>query len=163
MNLSAQKRLVMASALTNYTGRIASAISGSPLRNEAIPGNRRAWRGNCQGLDQRQLFQISMVGTTPKFNNRMARLLASDWQFAPSLEIKSAQFFTIVTGSDVALTTTINQTPNLLNTNPYPTNQSVDKWITSTGTGIRADLRDTAPAFANAPPRRRAAAARRKS
>jgi hypothetical protein len=82
----------------------------------------------------------------------MMRLLASDWQFAPNLEIKSAQFFTIITGSDVALSTTINQTPNLVMANPYPANQSVDKWIVSTASGIRADLRDSSPAFVNAAP-----------
>jgi len=156
MNLSAQKRLSHGiNVLANYTW--SHCISDQWFQNptagngNSIPGNRRQWRGNCQGLDQRQLFQISMVGTTPKFNNPIARVLASDWQFAPNLEIKSAQFFTIITGSDVALTTTINQTPNLLNTNPYPTNQSVDKWIISNAPGIRADLRDTASAFANAP------------
>jgi hypothetical protein len=156
LNLSAQKRLSHGiNVLVNYTW--SHCISDQWFQNptagngNSIPGNRRAWRSNCQGLDQRQLFQVSMVGTTPKFNNRIARILGSDWQFAPNLEIKSSQFFTVITGSDVALTTTPQQTPNLLNTNPYPANQSVDKWITSTATGIRADLRDTSPAFANAP------------
>jgi hypothetical protein len=157
LNLSAQKRLSHGiNVLANYTW--SHCISDQWFQNptagngNSIPGNRRAWRGNCQGLDQRQLFQISMVGTTPRFNNRFARLLGSDWQFAPNLEIKSAQFFTVITGSDVALTTTINQTPNLVNANPYPANQSVDKWLISTAPQIRADLRDTSPAFANAAP-----------
>jgi hypothetical protein len=155
LNLSAQKRLSHGvNVLVNYTW--SHCISDQWFQNptagngNSIPGNRRAWRGNCQGLDQRQLFQISMVGTTPKFSNRITRILASDWQFAPNLEIKSAQFFTVITGSDVALTTTINQTPNLLLANPYPANQSVDKWIVSTAPSIRADLRDSSPAFANA-------------
>jgi hypothetical protein len=156
MNLSAQKRLSHGiNVLANYTW--SHCISDQWFQNptagngNSIPGDRRKWRGNCQGLDQRQLFQISMVGTTPKFNNRIARILGSDWQFAPNLEIKSAQFFTIVTGSDVALSTTPNQTPNLLLANPYPANQSVDKWLISTAPQVRSDLRDTSPAFANAP------------
>jgi hypothetical protein len=155
LNLSAQKRLSHGvNVLVNYTW--SHCISDQWFQNptagngNSIPGDRRKWRGNCQGLDQRQLFQVSMVGTTPKFNNRIARTLASDWQFAPNLEIKSAQFFTIVTGSDVALTTTINQTPNQLLANPYPANQSVDKWLVSTAPNIPASLRDTSPAFANA-------------
>jgi len=156
LNLSAQKRLSHGiNVLANYTW--SHCISDQWFQNptagngNSIPGDRRKWRGNCQGLDQRQLFQVSLVGTTPKFNNRIARLLGSDWQFAPNLEIKSAQFFTIITGSDVALTTTINQTPNQALANPYPTNQSVDKWLISNATGIRADLRDSSPAFVNAP------------
>ena len=157
LNLSAQKRLSHGiNVLANYTW--SHCISDQWFQNptagngNSIPGNRRAWRGNCQGLDQRQLFQVSMVGTIPKFNNRIARILASDWQFAPNLEIKSAQFFTVITGSDVALSTVANQTPNLLLANPYPANQSVDKWIVSTASGIRSDLRDSSPAFANAAP-----------
>ena len=155
LNLSAQKRLSHGiNVLVNYTW--SHCISDQWFQNptagngNSIPGDRRKWRGNCQGLDQRQLFQVSMVGTTPKFNNRIARMLGSNWQFAPNLEIKSSQFFTIVTGSDVALTTTINQTPNQLLADPYPANQSVDKWLISTAPQIRADLRDTSPAFANA-------------
>lgn len=157
LNLSAQKRLSHGiNVLVNYTW--SHCISDQWFQNptagngNSIPGDRRKWRGNCQGLDQRQLFQFSMVGTTPRFDNRIARLLGSDWQFAPNLEIKSSQFFTIVTGSDVALSTTINQTPNQLLANPYPAHQSVDKWLVSTAPGIRADLRDTSPAFANAAP-----------
>ncbi len=156
LNLSAQKRLSHGiNMLANYTW--SHCISDQWFQNptagngNSIPGNRRAWRGNCQGIDLRHLFELSMVATTPKFSNRTARWLASDWQFAPSLEIKSAQFFTVVTGSDVALTTTINQTPNLVMLNPYPANQSVNKWVVSTAPGIRADLRDSSPAFVNAP------------
>jgi hypothetical protein len=89
-----------------------------------------------------------MVATTPKFNGRLLRLLASDWQFAPNLEIKSAQFFTVVTGTDQALTTTTNQPPNLLLSNPYPANQSIDHWLVTTASG--APIKDAAPAFAPA-------------
>jgi hypothetical protein len=56
-------------------------------------------------------------------------MLASNWQFAPNLEIKSAQFFTVTTGSDVALTTVANQTPNLVSANPYPCNQTPSQWV----------------------------------
>ena len=134
LNLSAQKRMSRGiNMLVNYTWShcIGDQWFQNPTAGNGviIPGNRRAWRSNCQGLDLRQLFQISMVATTPKFSNRAVRLLASDWQFAPHLEIKSAAYFTVVSGVDRALTTTPNQTPNLVG-NPYPTNQSVDSWIT---------------------------------
>ena len=134
LNLSAQKRLSHGmNVLANYTW--SHCISDQWFQNptagngNSIPGNRRAWRGNCQGIDQRQLFQLSMVATTPKYSGRVMRILASDWQFAPNLEIKSAQLFTVTSGSDRALTTTPNQTPNLVSANPYPSNQTVDHWI----------------------------------
>ena len=57
------------------------------------------------------------------------RIVASDWQVSPILIVKSAQFFTVTSGTDVALTTAPSQTPNLVNTNPYPSNQSVNSWV----------------------------------
>jgi len=89
-----------------------------------------------------------MVATTPKFSGKLLRMLASDWQFAPNLEIKSAQFFTVITGSDQALTTITNQPPNLLLSNPYPANQSIDHWLVTTA--ANAPIKDAAPAFAPA-------------
>src|SRR4029077_11362419 len=82
LNLSAQKRLSHGiNVLVNYTW--SHCISDQWFQNppagngNSIPGDRRKWRGNCQGLDQRQLFQVSMVATTPRFNNQIARLLGS--------------------------------------------------------------------------------------
>jgi hypothetical protein len=135
-NLSADKRLSHGVNLhANYT--FSHCISDPWNQNPTnagvyIPGDRRRWRSNCVGIDIRHLFEMSMVATTPKFSSRPLRLLASDWQFAPNLEIKSAQFFTVTTGSDVALTTVANQTPNLVNNNPYPANQSPSQWVSKT-------------------------------
>ena len=133
LNLSARKRLSHnVNILANYTWShcISDPWNQNPTNGGVyIPGDRRAWRSNCVGIDVRQLFQFSMVATTPKFSGRAMRVLASNWQFAPNLEVKSAQLFTVTTGSDVALSTIANQTPNLLNTNPYPTNQTVGQWI----------------------------------
>jgi len=46
------------------------------------------------------------------------------------------------------LSTTTNQTPDLLLTNPYPANQSIDHWLVTTANG--APIKDSAPAFAPA-------------
>jgi hypothetical protein len=133
LNLSARKQLSHGvNVLANYTYShcISDPWNQNPTNTGVqIPGNRRAWRSNCQGIDLRQLFQLSIVATTPRFSSRVLRILASDWQLAPNLEIKSAQFFTVVTGSDRALTTVANQPPNLVNPNPYPNSQSVDSWV----------------------------------
>jgi carboxypeptidase family protein len=140
--LSVQKRLgsgVTANANYSYGHCISDPWGQNPTADGvAIPGNRREWRSSCPGTDVRQLFRLNMVATTPKFSNRALRLLASNWQVAPNMEIRSAQLFTVTVGSDTALTTVGAptpqnaygfQTPDLVNLNPYPSNQGVDHWI----------------------------------
>jgi hypothetical protein len=140
--LSIQKRLsggVTMNANYSYGHCISDPWAQNPTADGvAIPGNRREWRSSCPGTDVRQLFRLSMVATTPKFSNRAMRLLASNWQVAPNMEIRSAQLFTVTVGSDVALTTVGApspqnqfgfQTPDLVSLNPYPSNQGVDHWI----------------------------------
>jgi len=134
VNLSVKKQMSKGiNALVNYTWShcISDQWAQNPTASNGftIPGDRRAWRSNCLGIDIRQSFQISMVGTIPKFSNRVARLLASDWQFAPNLEIKSAQLFTLTSGVDRAVSSVLNQTPNLVAANPYNTDQTVDHWL----------------------------------
>jgi hypothetical protein len=134
LNLSARRALSHGfTAGANYTW---SHCIGDPYNQNppagagvAPPNNRRQWRSNCNGPDVRQLFTLNLVATTPKFSNRALRILGSDWQVAPILSIKSAQFFTVYSGFDNALSGQTLQTPNLVNTNPYPANQSVDNWI----------------------------------
>jgi hypothetical protein len=77
-----------------------------------------------------------MVATAPKFSNRALRIVASDCQIAPILQIKSASFFSVFAGVDQALTTVGSQPPNLVNTNPYPATQSVNKWINSSAFAV---------------------------
>jgi hypothetical protein len=69
-----------------------------------------------------------MVATLPKFSTPALRILASNWQFAPILQIKSAQFFTVLAGTDRALNTVAAQTVNQI-ANPYPKDQNVNHWI----------------------------------
>ena len=95
----------------------------------APPNNRRQWRSNCIGIDLRQELVMNLVATTPKFTNRALRIIGSNWQVAPILEIKSATNFTAFSGTDQALTTVGNQTPNLVNANPYPANQTLSNWL----------------------------------
>ena len=101
----------------------------SAAASQSIPGDRRKYRSNCAASDVRQLFNLNLVATTPKFSNRALRILASDWQVSPILIVRSARFFTVTSGTDVALTTAPSQTPNLVNTDPYPGNQSVNAWV----------------------------------
>jgi hypothetical protein len=134
LNLSVQKRLGGGiSGQANYTWShcISDVYSDNPTAGGvSVPGNRRQFRGNCLGIDRRQLFGMSMVATTPKFSSPILRILASNWQLAPILSISSAQLFAVFTGTDRALTTVGNQTPNVLDPNAiYPSKQTADKWI----------------------------------
>jgi hypothetical protein len=132
-NLSAQKRLSKGtSVLANYTWShcISDPWNQNPTVNGvAIPGARRQWRSNCVGTDLRQLFTLSAVLQSPKFSQKALRILASDWQLAPIMTIKSAQLFSVLAGSDRALTGVPGQPASLVNTNPYAANQGVDHWL----------------------------------
>src|SRR5581483_5992536 len=134
LNLSAQKRMSHGvNILANYTW--SHCISDQWFQNptagngNSIPGARRAWRSNCVGIDLRQLFQLSVVATSPKFSNRALRWIAGDWQIAPNMQIKSAQFFSVLSGTDRALTAVPGQPASLVNANPYPSHQTVDHWL----------------------------------
>jgi hypothetical protein len=134
LNLSVQKRISGGlSGQANYTWShcISDVYSDNPTAGGvSIAGDRRKFRGNCLGIDRRQLFGMSAVATTPKFSNRTLKILASDWQFAPIVSITSAQLFAVFAGSDRALTTVGNQTPNLVDPNNiYPSKKTADKWI----------------------------------
>jgi hypothetical protein len=73
---------------------------------------------------------MNVVATTPKFSNTALRILGSNWQVAPILSMKSAQFFNVFTGTDQALTTVANQPPNLVDPNAiYPQHQTAGTWI----------------------------------
>jgi hypothetical protein len=131
--LSAQKRLSQGvSALANYTWSHCISDVFEPQLGIAnannLPGDRRAFRSNCQVSDQRQVFNASVVAKTPRFSNTILRDVASDWQISPLMSIHSAQLFSVTTGIDGALTGQPTQTPNLCG-NPYPANQSVNNWL----------------------------------
>ena len=131
--LSVQKRVSHGlSAQANYTWShcISDVYSDNPTAaGVSVPNNRRQFRSNCLGIDRRQLFGMNLVATTPKFSNAALRILGSNWQVAPILSIRSAQFFTVYAGTDRALTTVQNQTPDLVNPNPYPSSQTANNWI----------------------------------
>src|SRR5437870_2802032 len=134
LNLSVQKRLSRGlSGQANYTWShcISDVYADNPTAGGvSVPGNRRQFRGNCLGIDRRQIVGMSAVATTPKFSNSALRILASNWQFAPILSISSAQLFAVFTGTDRALTTVGNQTPSVLDPNNiYPSEKTANKWI----------------------------------
>src|SRR5262249_43797433 len=140
--LSAQKALSKGiSVQTNYTWShcISDVVDQQTTANgtNAIPGNRDAYRSNCIGSDLRHLFVLNMVAQTPRFANRWLRVAASDWQIAPIIQLKSAQFFTVTSGTDRALTTAVGQTGNLIAPGTeYPSAPGVDRWVNRSAFGL---------------------------
>ena len=140
--VSTQRRLNHGvTLLANYTWShcisdiIDSQIgSGGASTAGAVPGNRDAYRSNCQGSDQRQVFNLAAVAQTPTFSNRWLRVLVSYWQVSPILAIKSSQFFTVTSGVDSALSGQTGETPNLVG-DPYPASQGAGRWISSSAFG----------------------------
>jgi hypothetical protein len=117
---------------TNYTwSHCISDIYDQQTGSGGVsPPNRRQGRGNCVGADLRQAFILNLVAQTPKFANTWARRLGSDWQIAPILVLRSGQYFTIVPGTDRALTTEPAQTVNLVNpSGVFMANPTVNQWL----------------------------------
>jgi hypothetical protein len=133
--LSANKRLNHGITLnTNYTWShcISDIYDQQTGSNGVSPINRRAGRSSCVGADLRQSFTLNMVATSPRFASRALRLIASGWQVAPIIQIKSGVFFTAIPGTDRALTTAPVQTVNLLDPDHvYNANKTVDHWLNS--------------------------------
>src|SRR5438093_2999495 len=134
LNLSVQKRISGGiSGNANYTWShcISDVYADNPTDNGvSIAGNRGQFRGNCLGIDRRQLFSMGMVATTPKFSNSTLQMVANNWQLAPIVSITSAQLFAVFAGTDRALTTVQNQTPNVVNPSGiYPSKQTANNWI----------------------------------
>ena len=142
LNLSLQKRVSHGlNLLANYTWShcISDPWNNNPTNGGvAPPGNRRQWRANCVGIDLRQNFTLSAVYNTPRFDNKVARLLASDWQLAPILTIRSAQQFSVLAGPDRALTSVAGQPAQYLGGNPYNANQTVDHWLNTSAFALPA-------------------------
>lgn len=129
--LQLQKRLSKGvTVLTNYTWShcISDLWNGNPGNNgvsTATPFNRRNDRGNCAPNDQRQLYNLSVVAETPAFRDRVLRLVGSHWQFAPIMKIRSAQFYTVLTGVDTALNGQGSQRANrIAGVDPYLSNRN---------------------------------------
>ena len=115
--LSAQKRASRGvSVLANYTwahciSDLWNAYVGASGGSSTRPDNRKAERSNYVPSDQRHSFNLSAVAQTPTFSSRALRWIASNWQIAPILKVRSGLFFTVTTGLDNALSGNVRSAP----------------------------------------------------
>src|SRR5262245_11584694 len=97
---------------------------GTPNINTGIvdPNNRRFDRSNCT-QDRRHLFSMSGVASTPTFSNPTLNKIASGWRLSGIYSVRSGQYLTITTGTDVALTGISNQRANQILGDPFVDNK----------------------------------------
>jgi hypothetical protein len=122
--------------IANYT--LSHCIGDTTIGNTVPnPGNvfyhqnnRALDRGACGnaggvGFDRRHLFNLTVVGQTPKFENRVARTVGSGWTISGLYRFQSGTPLTVNNGADrdATGTQTTNQRPNLLLTDTAAPNQ----------------------------------------
>jgi hypothetical protein len=94
------------------------------------PNDRRADRGDClnSAIDLRQTFNLTAVARMPSFQNRMLRLIASNWGVSPIIRTTTGIPYTVSTSADVALTGGANQRVNQILPDVYG-NGSFGEWL----------------------------------
>jgi len=117
--------------LGNYTwshciaGSFTSELDGTFYTN---PNNRAFDRGNCAGIDHRNLINVSAVEESPKFSQRWLQLIAGNWKLSQIVQIQSGSYFSVTTATDQALTSVTPQRAAAIG-NPYPAQQTLGQWL----------------------------------
>ena len=118
--------------LSNYTwshcindGDDQGELEPSQFQNSNNPNGDR---GNCSS-DRRQIFNTSLVVTSPKFEGLWTRRVLGNWQFAPIISVASGQWFTAYTGVDNSLTNYGLDRPNVVLPNLYAGSNSSNQWL----------------------------------
>ena len=92
----------------------------NPGQNPPNVNNRSLDRGNCIG-DRRQLFNLTGVAQTPRFEGRALRMLATGWTTSVIYRYTTGAYLNVSTGVDRSLTGVNNgqQRVNLVNSNIF--------------------------------------------
>jgi len=91
---------------------------GNPGQTYLDPNNRAFDRGNCEG-DRRQIFNMTAVTQTPRFDSRMLRTVASGWKLSGIYRHSTGPYLTITSGVDRQLSGTSSQRASQVLGNPY--------------------------------------------
>src|SRR5579871_871154 len=108
----------------DFTGE----LTGNAYQN---PHDRRAETSNCAS-DRRQIFNTSLVASSPGFGHGFAKQLTKDWQVAPLITLQSGSPLTVTDGADVSLSGegTGSDRPNVVpGVSLYPSNRSLTAWF----------------------------------
>src|SRR5213594_2244314 len=106
--------------LSHCIGDYADLNSVGPDQAETYtdPNNRRVDRGNCNS-DRRHIFNLTSVAETPQFANPRLKAITTGWRLSGIYKWSSGMPFTVINGSDRALTGIDLQRPNQVLANPY--------------------------------------------
>ena len=106
--------------LSHCIGDYADLNSIGPDQAETYtdPNNRRVDRGNCNS-DRRHLFNLTSVAEMPQFANPRLKAITTGWRLSGIYKWSSGMPFTVINGSDRALTGIDLQRPNQVLANPY--------------------------------------------
>jgi hypothetical protein len=108
--------------------------------NYQDPNNRRAEYGNCN-FDRRNIFNTSLVATSPGIGAGPLKLITMGWQVSPIISAYTGQPASVTTGSDVSLTGVGADRPNIASPSS----------VYGSGTGSNGNpVFLNKPAFANA-------------
>jgi outer membrane receptor protein involved in Fe transport len=130
--LSVQRRAASGvSVSANYTwshcyGDV-TQVTGTP-NGGTYQGDRFVEAGNCD-TDRRHLFNSTAVIDTPQFVNPTLRALATGWKVSGIFRRATGSYFTVTSGTDIALTGIGNQRPNQVLENPYLDKSSATKFL----------------------------------
>ena len=120
--------------LTNYTwshctstwdfaGELAGPIYQNPL------DRANGERGNC-GYDHRQVFNGSLVATSPGIGPGAARFITKDWQISPIVGLFTGNPIQITDGKDVSLSgQSLDRPTVVLPSQVYPSQQTAQEWF----------------------------------
>jgi hypothetical protein len=91
-------------------------------------------------VDVRHNFNLSAVIQSPHYNSRVLQIIAGDWQLAPIVGMHTSNYYTVATGVDSALSgvSTTGQRPNLVQSDPYCANRTVNCWLNFNAFGAPA-------------------------
>ncbi len=104
------------SALANYTWShcLDEGEAGQDIGNAyQNPSNRAADRSNCAS-DRRQIFNMSLVGDSPRYASRWVQALAGNWEASAILTDATGSWLTVTDGVDNSLTGVNSDRPNVV-------------------------------------------------
>ncbi len=120
---------------TNYTwahciSDYYTAALGLSTYSETQYNNRAADRGPCPGADRRQVFNQTVVVTSPQYSNHALQLLAGDWKMSASGLAQTGPPINVTTGIDEALNSNATvQRVNQILPDVYLPNKGPGGWL----------------------------------
>jgi hypothetical protein len=90
------------------------------------PYNRNAEYANC-AADVRQVFNLSMVGRSPRFTSAWVRRIAGEWQLSPIFTAQTGLSATVTDGVDNSLTG-VTDRPNVVG-DPSLRDPTIKEWF----------------------------------